>query len=292
MREHDTIARRLSSILVKFNSGERFTVDELCEEFHVDKRTIQRDLNDRLAFFPIKKENGYYSLESYALGKLSFDDVKNFAAISGVKHLFPSLSNDFITDILNTKIQSAYLVKSPHYENLAPKSDVFASLSTAILNNISIRCTYRDKIRLLHPYKLVNHHGIWYLVADDMGILKNFSFSKITDFEILDNERFIPNPHLLETLKDSESNWFSQAMFDVILNIDPSVRTYFLERKILPNQTVLKNTASTLIVKARVSYDEEILRIVQYWMPHITIMEPEYLQIKLNEVLEGYLKTT
>ncbi len=45
-KEYDKVAKRLAFILQKLNSGERFSTDELAEEFNVDKRTIQRDLNN------------------------------------------------------------------------------------------------------------------------------------------------------------------------------------------------------------------------------------------------------
>jgi predicted DNA-binding transcriptional regulator YafY len=121
-------------------------------------------------------------------------------------------------------------------------------------------------------------------------VLKNFSFSKITDLLILEKESFTPNCDFLETLKNPNSNWFSQTMFDVTLQISPEVSDYFVKRNIFPNQTILKQTKTQLIVKTKVSYDEEILRIVQYWLPHITILEPEYLQEKLRHMMEGYLQ--
>ena len=34
------------------------------EEFDVNVRTIQRDLNDRLTYIPILKEKGYYFMDS------------------------------------------------------------------------------------------------------------------------------------------------------------------------------------------------------------------------------------
>jgi predicted DNA-binding transcriptional regulator YafY len=291
-KSHDTIARRLSSILLKFNSGERFTIDELCEEFNVDKRTIQRDINERFSYFPIKKENGYYFLESYALGKLTFEDIKNFAAISGIKELYPALTNEFIADILNTKINSAYLVKTINHETIASKTDEFQSLSVAILQNIPIRCIYKEKPRILNPYKLVNQQGIWYLVADENGILKNFSFTKITECELLENTQFEPDAELIETIRKNEVTWFSQNLTEVTLEIDGEVSEYFLRRNMFPNQTIISQNEGTLTLKTKISYDEEILRIVQYWLPHIKIIEPTHLQEKLNDLLSGYLKTT
>ena len=65
MKEHDTLVTRLSQILIKLNSGEELDMDSLAEEFNVSKRTIQRDLNVRFSYLPLKKENGKYSLESY-----------------------------------------------------------------------------------------------------------------------------------------------------------------------------------------------------------------------------------
>ncbi|EOK1109738.1 HTH domain-containing protein, partial [Campylobacter jejuni] len=63
MKEYDKLSIRLVQILSKFNNGESLSAQELAQEFNVDTRTIQRDLNERLAFMPIKKENGRYVLE-------------------------------------------------------------------------------------------------------------------------------------------------------------------------------------------------------------------------------------
>jgi len=66
-------------------------------------------------------------MESYALGKLSFKDIESFATLSGIKSLYPSLSNEFITDILNTKLNSAYLIKNQGYENISNKREALLS---------------------------------------------------------------------------------------------------------------------------------------------------------------------
>lgn len=75
--EKDKLSTRLVYILQYLNNGERFSLEELAQEFNVSIRTIQRDLHECLAFIPIKKENGKYFLEDYVLGKLSFKDIQN-----------------------------------------------------------------------------------------------------------------------------------------------------------------------------------------------------------------------
>lgn len=155
-KSYDKLAHRLALILTKLNSGERFTAKELVDEFGVNLRTIQRDLNERFASLPIKKEGDYYRMEAYALGKLSFEDIKNFAALSGIRGLFPSLGDSFITEMLNNRLNPVYLIKGQGFEDLGNKAKEFEMLSSAIVNNRKVSLHYKDKIRTLNPYKLVS----------------------------------------------------------------------------------------------------------------------------------------
>ena len=97
--KHDKIATRLAIILTKLNSGEKFSIIDLEDEFGVTKRTLQRDLNDRLSYLPISKEGNLYYLEAYYLGKLNFNDIKEFASISGITKLYPTLKNAFLSSL-------------------------------------------------------------------------------------------------------------------------------------------------------------------------------------------------
>ncbi len=288
-KSHDTIARRLALILTKFNGAESFTANELAQEFGVSLRTIQRDLNSRLSYLPIKKESDYYSLETYALGKLGLEDIKSFAAISGIKELYPALTDSFIIDILNSKINATYLVKNHGFELLEYKTKEFELLIVAILHHQHVEFSYNEKKRDTKPYKLVNNQGIWYLVADEKQELKTYSFSKISHLKIID-KNFKPNEEFANTIKKNEANWFSQTVLEITLEIDKSVAEYFLRRKILPNQTILEHNEKKLVLSTKVSYENEILSIVQYWLPHIKIISPTHLQEKLHDVLQKYLK--
>jgi predicted DNA-binding transcriptional regulator YafY len=106
---HDTLAYRLAQMLVKLNQGESLDPLALAEEFGVDVRTIQRDLNERFAYLPLEKADGRYHLEPAFLGKLSTRDIERFASLAGVRGLFPSLSDEFLRDIFDARMQSALL---------------------------------------------------------------------------------------------------------------------------------------------------------------------------------------
>ena len=50
-RHHDTLVYRLSEVLTKLNQGDSLDPKALADEFGVNRRTIQRDLNVRFAGF-------------------------------------------------------------------------------------------------------------------------------------------------------------------------------------------------------------------------------------------------
>ena len=287
---HDTLALRLSLILTKLNSGESFTAKELAEEFNVNIRTIQRDIKERLFYIPIDKKGDYYSMESYALGKLSFQDIKNFATLSGIKELYPELSNEFISDILNVKLNKAYLIKNQGFENISSKKDCFEQLSAAIIKNSPVNFMYSNKLRVVNPYKLINNNSIWYLLADENNQLKNFTFSKIEKFNWEDEiKKFTPKKEFLEQIEKNDTNWFSKESIEVVLKINNSAKEYFLRKEILPNKKLLEQNEEYFIISTIVSYDDEILRVVKSWLPHIKIMNPLYLKDKINTILHNYL---
>lgn len=93
---HETLVYRLAQILVKLNQGERLDPQALADEFGVNLRTIQRDLNVRFAYLPLEKKEGRYHLDPAFLGKLSTRDIERFAGLAGVRGLFPSLSDEFL----------------------------------------------------------------------------------------------------------------------------------------------------------------------------------------------------
>ena len=288
MHSHDKIAFRLAQILIKLNDGARLSIDELTEEFSVNKRTILRDF-ERLNILPIEKANGKYFLADYALGKLSYKDIQAFAILSGVKSLFPDLDDKFISDILNEKLNKVYLIKNQGFEDLQISRAEFEEISAAIIKNKMIECSYNAKLRSLKPYKLINNNGVWYLLADDSGKLKNFTLSKLENIKIKEST-FEQNEEFINRIKQNDTNWFSDVKFEVTLEIKNEAMSYFKRKKFLPNFKIISEDEDKIILSTEVAYDDEILRVVKYWLPFIKIKEPEYLRVKFENLLEEYLR--
>ncbi len=292
---HDTLVYRLAEILMKLNRGEKLDPQSLAEEFGVNLRTIQRDLNVRFGYLPLEKERGRYYLNTAFLGKLSNRDIEHFARLAGVRGLFPSFSDSFLRDIFDRRIESAFLVKGHHYEDLSGKEKLFNNIKDAIVRSKKIGFEYRraDESKRyvdVDPYKLMNHKGIWYLAANDGGKLKTFSFSKIHCLSVSDTT-FVPDSSIHDKLVNEDGIWFTAEKIEVIMTVDQEVAPYFKRRKLIANQVIEKELEDgSLILSAKVGHANQVLPIVRYWIPHLRIISPDGIQKKLNDDLAIYLE--
>jgi predicted DNA-binding transcriptional regulator YafY len=294
---HDTLVYRLAQMLVKLNQGEKLEPHALAEEFGVNLRTIQRDLNERFAYLPMEKTDGRYHLDPTFLGKISIKDIQRFASLAGVKGLFPSLANDFLRDIFDSRLQSALLVKGHHYEYIGDKGALFRDLEKAIIAHRHVSFSYLKAEGLktyqaVSPYKLVNHKGIWYLVAQDGEKLKSFSITKLSNLLTLET-LFIWDSKIDTQLAEDDGIWLSDAKQEVVLKVGTEVAGYFKRRKLIANQVIEKELEDGgLIISAKVGHANQILPIVRYWIPHIRIISPEHLQVEIDKGLNEYLGRT
>lgn len=291
---HDTIVFRLAQILVKLNQGEKLDPRALADEFGVNLRTIQRDLNERFCYLPLEKIDGRYHLHPSFLGKLTTKDMQRFASLAGVRGLFPALSDDFLREIFDDRIQTALLVKGHHYEDLAGKETVFREVESAIADHRRLAFTY-DKSNGVKqyedvcPYKLVNNKGIWYLAAVDGSKLKTFSFTKISCLRVLE-ARFTPDVAVELSIVSEDGAWIGQTRTEVVLKISKDVAGYFKRRKLVANQQIEKELEDGgLILSAKIGHKNQIIPIVRYWIPHIRIISPDSLQTELERELAQYL---
>ena len=293
---HDTLVYRLAQMLVKLNQGEALDPQALAEEFGVNLRTIQRDLNVRFAYLPLVKREGRYQLDPVYLGKLSTRDIERFASLAGVHGLFPSLSDEFLRDIFDSRIQSALLVKGHNYEDLAGKEEQFRLLERAIVGRRQVEFEYRKEggmqaYESVAPYKLVNIKGIWYLAGRDGEKLKTFSFAKIERVRMLES-RFEADPELEKKLVEEDGIWLGEERREIVLKVSAEVAGYFKRRKLIANQVIEKALEDgELIVSAKVGHANQVLPIVRYWIPHIRVISPEGLQAELEQELKRYVQS-
>lgn len=292
---HDTLVYRLAQMLIKLNAGEKLDPQSLADEFGVNLRTVQRDLNVRFAYLGLEKVDGRYQLDPVYLGKLNTRDIERFAALSGIRGLYPSLSDHFLRDIFDTQIQGAMLVKGHNYEPMAGKEQLFRDLEMAIIRRRRIAFSYGkpegDKqYAEVCPYRLINNKGIWYLAALDGDKLKSFSLSKLHHV-LISESGFERDANIDERLVTEDGIWLSKERQEIVIKVGKEVASFFKRRKLIDNQVIEKELEDGgLILSAKVGHMNQVLPIVRYWIPHLRIISPEALQQKVEAGLVEYMK--
>ncbi|WP_151958285.1 helix-turn-helix transcriptional regulator [Acinetobacter junii] len=287
--KNETLANRLIDILTRLNSGEKLTINMLAESYDAHPKTIRRDLvRLESCNLPIQKEGKYFYLDSTYLGKLKLKDIQSFARISGIRHLYPNLDVSFIRELLDSRVYDA---KGYFVEDASQFKTLFEAFGEAIRKHQQIGFIYKGEPRVVEPYKLVHHHGCWYLAAVRKGVLRAYRLSRI---------ELSPHPHellsfkadaaILTQLEDEESIWFGQEKQEIILTVHADVALHFQQRPLLPEQQVIKKLDDGgLLLSSRITHHTQILPLVRYWIPHLKIVNPEGLQDDMEKDLKEYL---
>ena len=290
----DTIAYRLTELLRRLNEGQRLDPHALAQEFEVNLRTIQRDLNERLAFLDLDKSDGLYQVAGARLGLLTAHDVERFARVAGLQGLHPRLGTELLRDLLDSRAQSLQ-IRGHQYEDLSGRENAFRQLKQAIECRHPVSFRYRKPegekiVGAIEPYKLVNQNGIWYLAASDAGALKSYSFTKISGLLVDAVSIFEPDPAMVRTLEQEDSIWLNLKKSEIVLKINPEAADYFRRRKLLDGQRIEKElTDGGLLVSCLIAHPNQILPTVRYWLPNIRVISPEGLQAELEQQLQAYL---
>lgn len=295
-KTHDTLVYRLSQVLTKLNMGESLDPQALADEFGVNLRTIQRDLNVRFGCLPLVKSGGRYRMDDAHLGKLTLKDIEQFASLTGVGGLFPDLKDQFLHGVFNAASPKAWMVKGHHYEDLRGQVGVFTELERAIVNHRHVDFTYskapgQSKFHSgVEPYKLINSKGIWYLAAWAADRLKSFSVTKIESLSAA-HSTFVPRPTVEEELANTDSIWLGSPRQRVLLRVSGQVAGYFKRRKLIPDQLIEKELdGGDMLVSTTVVSAEEVLPVIRYWIPHVRVVDPPEFQKQLEVGLSAYLQ--
>lgn len=240
---HERLADRLANILTKLNMGYQLSIKELALEFGVSTRTISRDFDRLNTYLPLLQDNETkrYYLEVNYLGKIAPKDIRNFAQLSGIGHLYPSLDMSFLRELLDSRSHQIYNVKGYSFEDASQFKELFKVIGKAIQEHSQIGFVYKGEPRLVQPYRLIHHHGSWYLAAVRKDQLRTYRISHIQlTHSSHEYSQFIPDQNIEKLVEDDDSIWFGQDKQEIILSIDSHVAFYFKQRSILPEQQIVK----------------------------------------------------
>jgi len=298
--DYDKILTRLTLILSRLNDGEALSVKELAKEFNTSDRTIQRDFNERLTSFPIYQENKKWKMQDgYKVEKTkSLEDeivleiIEKITESIGGK--FATKSHKLLSKIKNEDFNPIYT--KLNIEDITDKFKEIQVLENAIKNRLEVECSYDDERHgvyktVLQPLKIANYEGFWYLIALRDDTLKKYYLKNITHSK-LTTTTFKSDPKLENLLENSISIWFQKDVepFEVKIYAD-KVATKYFSRRPLPMQSIESlSQDGTMEFVVKITHEMEILPIIKYWLPHMRVIEPQWIQDIIDKDLSNYLK--
>ena len=299
--DHDTTLTRLRITIKKLNDGELLSVKELAIEFGVSERTISRDFNEKLNhLYPIERIGRKWKMrDGFKIEKVKdIDDTIVLDIIEkiteGIGGTFATRSHKLLSKIKNEDFNPIYT--KLNIEDISDKFKEIQTIEIAIKETKEIECSYNDEERSIYkttlkPLKIVNFEGFWYLIALRDDILKKYYLKNISNTKLTDIE-FTTDSKMKNLLDNSVSIWFQKDVdpFEVTIYASKIATKYF-KRRPLPTQTVeTLSQDGTMEFIVKITHEMEIMPIIKYWLPHLTIIEPQWLQNKINDDLKGYLE--
>lgn len=302
MKKNQKALIRQATIISRLNTGATVNITLLAEEFGVSRRTIQKDMNERLSntYDIVDLGHGDYTFaDGYHL--LGADKEEEKVAISLMKSLqrsaIPDMNAYIDTVLPAVKSYEEMFLFDLDFESIEDMG-MFKVILQAIKWKVGIEFHYTKidgstKDVTVHPYRIANFKNYWYLIAYDLVDMKikSYYLKKIDRLHTL-YENFITDVmferELEQICSEIHSAWYSDRFYFAKLRLKGDAKLY-LERHPLRNMELIDRDHASAIVEFRYSDESELLNIVKKWLPDITILDNPELSQKLDSTLHTYL---
>lgn len=286
---------RIYERLLKTSTG--VTISELAQELDVSTKTIQRDLYEVLGEFGAIKQGRYWKINP----KIANDNLgANERIILGIlDDMAKNAGKTFYSKAHSLLAQVTQQLEHPIFTNINSEAleeehiQSFEIIENAIKNRCQISFLYQGHEFDVKPLKLAFFEGFWYLLALDVkkkDTFKKFHLKTIQKINIQNRSFEIPSI-IEERLKYANSVWFNlNEPFSVRLFIGKEIRKYF-ERKPLPSQMVMgEDRDGSIEIEIKITHEMEIKTLIYWYIPHIKVLEPQWLVDIIKEDVSKFLK--
>ncbi|MFO0872109.1 MAG: WYL domain-containing protein [Pirellulales bacterium] len=306
------MARQWKFLRILAHRRQGVPLKELAVEAGVTERTVRRDLEMfRTLGFPLTERTGEYGrktwrLEVESLASLSFTLDEALAFYLGRRFLDPlagtapgdAAQRGFakLRDCLGPaalryvdRLAGSVLMRLPGASDYRAQSHLLDTLLHAMADRRAALITYRSSRATepveyeVHPYAIVTHKGAIYLLAfsRDHGEVRTFKMNRMETAEatMFPFER----PQGFEAhayLRGAFGIYSGQGDERIRLRFSAIVARYVQEGRWHESQQLAPQPDGSLLADFRLSSVDEILRWIQSFGPHCTVLSPPHLQAR------------
>ena len=282
---------RINKIYERLNNNSNgATFTELANELGVSTKTIQRDFNEVLIGLGALRYGRYWKIDQ----KEARDSlgVQERIIIGILDEMAKNAGKTFYGKAHSLLSQITQQLDHPIFANLDSEAlddtniKLFEELELAIKNKNEVSFEYKSKLFQIKPLKLAFFDGFWYLLTLDSSnedTFKKFHLKTIKNLNQLDI--IFQTPFLVEDrLKKANTIWFDLTEpYDVKLLVSSSISKFF-ERKPLKGQSITgKDKDGSVEITIPITHEMEIVPLILWYMPHIKVLEPDWLANKIKK---------
>ena len=271
-----------------------YSTQELAKLFGVTTKTITRDMQI-LEKNGVKKNGRVWEFDL----NLVKDNLDNdeMIVINILDNISKNIGSDFYTKAHPLLKQLSMRLNEPIFVNTgSEKLDEkaiknFEILENAIKNKCVISCDYGKYKYRAKPLKIALFEGFWYLLLFDCrgDKFKRFYLKDIKNIEILD-EKFEISDKFEKRLSLANSIWFElENQFIARLLLSKNVVKFFKRKPYIKYDKMYQNADGSAEIEIEFSNIMEIKPLVYYFLPHIKVIEPKWLNDEILAEIAGYL---
>ena len=300
---HTSSIYRTIDILKRLNEGERLCVNRLAEEYGVSDRTIRRDfalIRDRFGDFASHEGECYRAYKRVLLDQVlhatDLMTLANIVTLFGIARK-QSLISEHTRALIDTSM-GVYDFKSRPFEPIEDHT-LIARLEHAIRFRKEIELHYRTErhmsVTRFEPYKILFLNENFYLVGINT-VRQAVEYRRVTMIEAVayTSRTFFVDGQVAAFFEKMQTPWarYGQEEIVVRLRVSVAIRRYFIKKRYLPSQEVVRTFDNGDIeVRYTVTALEEVEELIIKWLPRIRILAPQKLTNRIRRTLKAKLES-
>jgi len=292
---------RVMQLISILTNDERPSFQDLQTRFSTSKRTIQRDIST------LKEHNIEVSVQEGVIrlhnpdqfSKVTFNELEELMLFlslkmaEGVTTSFQKRAKKLMSKILLPEYETSYLVKLDPYEEIDINSEHMDKIESAIKYSKVLTFTLDGNSIQTSPLKIMNIDEVWYLFGRDRTT-KKFTTYYIKDMQALQVTQisFNEDDDVDDVIEGIQTPWYTdEENFQVEVEVLSDIAYYFKRKKHLNSQKILEERVDgSLLIAFSVTNEEEVDNLIKSWLPHIKVIAPESLALRVKNDITKYLE--